>query len=356
MRKWKYKIEGRGGIKQLLRIWRYDLTEKIEFQDLLQRIDEEFHPQNFSRRTKIYYLNKLVDKKLLGKKRKGRKTYYWPLKPQEVIRVCLLDLLSLTPKEYLVSSGFLTFFGFNLEELSREEKVRLTQLKNETKAVFDNLARLWQKHFLDKIEREWKKIIEDEEIHPINKWVTWHSYATHIYYPKKTYKQFLNQIFPTIWKVCDKHGMKLEQKEKKRIKKQIAKILEGDPREFEEITEKLNRCFPSGKIPLIMVGAIPFEGTPLGDKVFDLEYALERDLLKTVESEIDRATKRKFQKQFQGKSRTELAELKRALSREKKAQILALGREGTRQAELEKQLCDWIRSNNIETKTEPASS
>jgi hypothetical protein len=172
---WK-KIEGIGGIKQILRLWRNDFNEKIEFKDLLQRIDKEF-PFDLSWRTKINYLGELVDIKLLGREKKGRQTFYWPLQPAEIVRACILELISQTPEDCIFPSGFLTFFGLNLKVLTVDEKYKLIEIKDEFEKAFRKFMTFKAEVWLRKLEAEWRNTIGNKEIHSVTKCIFWLGYV-----------------------------------------------------------------------------------------------------------------------------------------------------------------------------------
>ena len=82
-------IEYRGGLNQILSIWRGKENEEIEFRELISEIKKRF--PDLSERTIIRYLNALVENKKLKKVRRGRKTYYQPTSFTDVVYAALID-------------------------------------------------------------------------------------------------------------------------------------------------------------------------------------------------------------------------------------------------------------------------
>jgi hypothetical protein len=346
--RWK-KIEGIGGIKQILRLWRNDFNEKIEFKDLLQRIDKEF-PFDLSWRTKINYLSELVDIKLLGREKKGRQTFYWPLQAAEIVRACILELISQTPEDNIIPSGFLTFFGFNPKTLTIDEKRKLLEIRDEFQSVFQRLmtfkGELWKR----KLQSAWNNIIKDREIHPVTKWVFWWMHTISWFRlagpPQSRARvletqeeSFFSHACSSIVKICEKHGVKIPMEKNKTLAGKVSEMATKDA--LDTLIHAVGQIYKEeGTKPLALVGACPVRKTPLGEDVFHLKHALEKDLVETVLPQIDAAKR--------GSIRTKLDEKIATLS-EKEREVEGLSKfqffvKALSTEQLEHDVCDWVRS------------
>lgn len=349
MRLWK-NIEGPKGIEQILKIWRNNFQEEIGFQDLLQRIDEECRP-GFSRRTKINYLNELVERKLLGKKKKGREMVYWPLQFKDVVRACLLDLISMIPRDYVVPSGFVTLFGFNLGGLTVTEKRELKEIKKEADNIFHRLMQLKGEIWRRKLETEWHSVIQDKGIHVIIKWILWcgtiysllHHFGS-LKVPKEERVLEWSHVHSSLMHLCEEHGIKVPSKKMKLLNKKLIEVWERHAERFEKVAGAFGHIWhEEGKTPLVMVGAAPIRKTRLGKEVFRLKYTLEKDLVETLLPKTDENNKTRYKLQVQklGTSIREVTELAEEASRAStfNALVSAFPKD-----QLELEVCNWLKS------------
>lgn len=346
MRRWK-KIEGRGGTKQILRIWRHNPNEKIEFDDLLQQIDKEFRLV-FSRRTKINYVNELVDEKLLGRERKGRRTFYWPLQLEEAVRACLIELISSTPRDFLLPSGFLTFFGLDRKVLTTKEKQKLIEIKDEFENVFRKLMTFKFEVWLRRLESEWNNVIENKEIHVIIKWMLWYAH-TYFLISQSGLKEVPDNeghigqgmVCSSIAKICEQNGVKIPSEKRRLLIRKVGEIYGKNENKLEKLSNAFVEVYrDEGARPLALIGATPIMTTPLGQHVFRLKHALEKDLVETVLPKTDENKRQMYKAKLDEKIAT-LSEKEKKAERQVKTMALI---DVLSTKELEHDVCNWVKS------------
>ena len=153
----------------ILRLWSGRESEWLDYGTIIGSIKIR------SRAQVIRYLNRMVELGILEKKREGRKTYYRPIRPEDVLKARIMTALD-EARGLPIIRGTVSLWGIDPSKLTDEEKEKLKIILDKIDETLSELDK-----FVDEInakrERELDKAILEcltkhyEQLNPVVRFI-----------------------------------------------------------------------------------------------------------------------------------------------------------------------------------------